>query len=143
MEISNSDKLSPWTNKEKLTIEDEDLVLGWIVQKGCSWTTEMANTYEFSMEDAKHLIRKLIKKGFLKQLFPDPMYPQPLIACRIMELNYKGIDSYGKFTERNWYIASAEGLAYYLDKVFGKGKKMQKNYMNEYPWLFEKLEMLQ
>lgn len=121
-----------FSNKPSIGENDELAVLGWILLKGSSWTNEIANKFEYDIDSAKLILRRMLKKKLIRQFYPDPLYPQGLIACRITELQSKGIDTYGKVCERNWFCATLKGVQDYAEIQNGKGHRIEAAYLKEY-----------
>ena len=113
--------------------DDEDRVVGLILEFGSSYPSEIARHLLLRVEQVNVIIIKLINKEILVRIIPDPFYPQFLMKSSIGRLWNIGISEYLNFTKRSWVIVTEKGFWYYVDKFKGEHRRANVNYLNQYP----------
>jgi hypothetical protein len=108
-------KLNDFTNKDILSEDDKDRVLGIILSLGSAYPSEISRHLALKIEEVNSALMRLINEGMIKKIIPDPLYPQTLIKCRISDMWAIGCDNYGKFALHSWFGGTLKGLLNYCN----------------------------
>lgn len=115
------------------TCDDEDRVLSFIISIGSSFPSEISRKMMLRVEQVNAIVTKLINKEFLMRLNPDKLYPQPLIKCRISDMQGIGITGFEQFAIRSWVCATEDGILFIINKYKGEHRRANYAYVETYP----------
>ena len=119
-------------------VKNKDRILGLIMSKGSSYPSELASHLFIDYSLVNALVLKLINEGKIKRIIPDHYYPQPMIACRIGDMRAIGVNTFEKFIQRSWLVATQEGIYYYAMKFNGEHRQCSETYIEAYGIKLEK-----
>lgn len=123
----------------KTVYEDEDVdrVMSLLISLGSCFPTEITRHLALTIEQVNLILTKLINEQLIFNFMPDKNYPQPLIACRILDLGQRG---YEWFCSRSWYSVNLKGFLWFLERHRGQHKRAKNAYLLQYPELNQRLD---
>ena len=118
---------------DSLGREHSDDLLVFIMSKGCSWPSEIARECDLNFDLVNRSIFNLKKEGKLQKTHAA-WNPNPVIRCRIDELNMQGTIGFAAFQQISWWTLTPQGFSYIQKKYKGRHLRAPKGLMDFF-WL--------